>query len=281
AGRGLAVRWVVFGGEALDAGRLEGWHARHPDVPVLVNMYGITETTVHVTYLAVDPRGAAGPSGGSPIGRGIPGLRVFVLDGWLQPVPAGVAGELYVAGAGLARGYAGRAGLTGQRFVACPFGGAGERMYRTGDVARCTTDGVLEFRGRADDQVKIRGFRVEPGEIEAVLAAHPAVAQAVVTLREYPPGDKRLAAYVVPTAYADVGDVEAADGEGVGGLAAAVHAFAAERLPDYMVPTVVVVESLPLTVNGKVDRRALPAPDYAVVSSGRGPSTMREEILCG
>ncbi len=275
AGRALGLRWVVFGGEALDTGRLRDWQDRHGEVPVLVNMYGITETTVHVTYLALEPAEVAG---GSPVGRAVPGLRVFVLDEWLNPVPAGVAGELYVAGAGLARGYLGRVALSGERFVACPFG-AGERMYRTGDVAKWTADGQLEYRGRADEQVKIRGFRVEPGEVEAVLAAHPQVAQAVVVVREDSPGDRRLAAYVVPAAGGD-GDGAGAGGA-AGGLAGVVREFAAGRLPGYMVPAVVVVVAgLPLTASGKVDRRALPVPEYGGAGAGRGPVTVREEILC-
>ena len=260
AGRGLALRWVVFGGEALETGRLEGWYAGHDGgSPVLVNMYGITESTVHVTYLELDPGSGAGP-GGSPVGSPIGNTRCFVLDGWLGPVPAGSAGELYVAGAGLARGYLGRAGLTGERFVACPFGMAGERMYRTGDLARWTAGGELEFLGRADDQVKVRGFRIEPGEVEAVLAAHPGVAQAVVTAREDAPGDRRLVAYIVPRDSAGGTTARRATAT-VGGLAVAVRRFAAGRLPEYMVPAaVVVLGGVPLTVNGKVDRAALRPP---------------------
>ncbi|WP_037892020.1 amino acid adenylation domain-containing protein, partial [Streptomyces viridochromogenes] len=181
-GEQLALRYVVFGGEALDLARLEGWYGcRAAGGPVLVNMYGITETTVHVSHLALDAGLAAGGAG-SLIGRGIPGLRTFVLDAGLCPVPAGVVGELYVAGGGLARGYLARAGLSAQRFVACPFA-SGERMYRTGDLARWSDAGVLEYLGRADEQVKIRGFRIELGEIETVLAGHPALTQAAVTVR--------------------------------------------------------------------------------------------------
>ncbi|WP_030044762.1 non-ribosomal peptide synthetase, partial [Streptomyces resistomycificus] len=189
-GQQLALRYVVFGGEALDFARVAEWFTRHPrEAPVLVNMYGITETTVHVTGLPLTEDRARAATGS--IGHPIPDLRAYVLDAGLRLVPPGVTGELYVAGAGLARGYLGRPGLTAGRFVADPFGGPGERMYRTGDLARRSADGGLEYAGRADDQVKIRGFRIEPGEVEAALADHPDVTQAVVVVR-----DERLVGYV-------------------------------------------------------------------------------------
>ncbi|WP_190113396.1 non-ribosomal peptide synthetase, partial [Streptomyces cinnamoneus] len=264
----LALRSVVFGGEALDLRRLEDWYALHPDTaPTLVNMYGITETTVHVTYRALD-RHSAATLGGSVIGEAIPDLRVYVLDAGLQPVAPGVPGELYVAGAGLARGYLGRPGLSSERFVACPFGGPGERMYRTGDVVRWTAGGELEYHGRADDQVKIRGFRIELGEIEAALSSHEAVAQATAVVREDQPGTKRIVAYLVPSA----GHRIDAD---------AVREHVSEVLPDYMVPAAfVTLDELPLTANGKLDRKALPAPDFNEHVTGRGPRNERETTLC-
>ncbi|MEU7137767.1 amino acid adenylation domain-containing protein [Streptomyces sp. NPDC046261] len=270
-GKELALRYVVFGGEALELGRLDDWYERHADdAPTLVNMYGITETTVHVSYIALD-RASAAAGTSSTIGVNIPDLRVYVLDGYLQPVPPGVTGEMYVAGEGLARGYLGRHALTAERFVADPFAHlfdeSGSRMYRSGDLARRRPDGTLEYFGRADHQVKIRGFRIELGEIEAVLADHPDVADAAVVVREDSPGDKRLVAYAVPARET---------------TPALLREHAGTELPVHMVPSaVVLLDKLPLTANGKLDRKALPAPDLAAaVTEGRAPRGPREEQLC-
>ncbi|WP_157105350.1 non-ribosomal peptide synthetase, partial [Rhodococcoides kyotonense] len=263
----LSLRYVVFGGEALEPRRLEGWFARHGDGsesgPLLVNMYGITETTVHVSFRALS---AASAGSASVIGAPISGLGVYVLDTRLQPVPVGVAGELYVSGGQLARGYLGRADLSSVRFVANPFGEG--RLYRTGDVARwvekADSSAELVYLGRADDQVKVRGFRIELGEVEAAVSAQPGVTAAAVIVREDTPGATRLVAYLVGTA-----DVEA------------VRSGVATLVPEYMVPSAfVVLGEIPLTVNGKLDRRALPVPTTAAVEF-RAPSTPLEEIVAG
>nr|WP_176742718.1 non-ribosomal peptide synthetase [Streptomyces agglomeratus] len=259
----LALRFVIFGGEALDPRTLSGWYERHGDrSPLLVNMYGITETTVHVTYRPLDTTTV-----GSVIGTPVPNMHARVLDSGLRLVPVGVVGELYVSGVQLARGYLGCPGLTAGRFVADPFGGAGSRMYRTGDLVRWTRDGELVFVGRADDQVKIRGFRVEPGEVEAVLGSHPEVSRAVVVAREGV-GGKQLVAYA-----AGIG----------GGLPdrERLREFLASQLPEFMVPAaVMVLDALPLTVNGKLDRRALPEPEFSG-DTYRAPRNLHEEILAG
>ncbi|WP_143267284.1 amino acid adenylation domain-containing protein, partial [Amycolatopsis thailandensis] len=254
------VREVLTGGDVVTADAVRQVLEAGSGV-VVRHLYGPTEVTLCATQHEIAEAAEAGVA--LPIGRPLDNTRVYVLDDGLNVVPVGVAGELYVAGAGIARGYVNRAQSTAERFVACPYG-TGGRMYRTGDLARWTPDGRLVFAGRADDQVKIRGFRVEPGEVEAVLAGHPAVARATVVVREDVPGDKRLVGYVVPV-------------DGSGSIADAVRDHVAGRLPEYLVPaSFVELAALPLTVNGKVDRAALPAPEYAA-GAGRTPANATEE----
>ncbi len=257
---GLDSVALVVAGEACPAELVDRWG---PD-RAMINAYGPTEATI---YAAVsEPLTAVSvESGVVPIGSPVPGNALFVLDGRLRPVPAGVVGELYVAGTGVACGYWRRAGLTASRFVACPFGGAGIRMYRTGDLVRWRADGQLDYLGRADEQVKIRGYRIELGEVRAALAWLDGVEHAVVVAREDRRGGKRLVAYITGTADP-----------------AWARAALAERLPAYMIPAAVVtLDALPLTPNGKLDTRALPAPEYSDADQYRAPNNAVEEILAG
>ncbi|WP_009953548.1 non-ribosomal peptide synthetase, partial [Mycobacterium intracellulare] len=251
---GLESVSLVMAGEACPPEVVDRWAPGR----VMVNAYGPTETTMCVAISAPLTAGSGTP----PIGSPVDGAALFVLDGWLRPVAAGVVGELYVAGDGVAAGYVGRPGLTASRFVACPFGAPGSRMYRTGDLVCWTTDGQLQYLGRADEQVKIRGYRIELGEVQTALAALEDVDQAVVIAREDRPGGKRLVGYITGTA--DPGEARTA---------------LAQRLPGYMVPAAVVgLDALPLTPNGKLDTRALPAVQYTG-SGYRAPSNALEEAL--
>ncbi|HEY4591205.1 MAG TPA: amino acid adenylation domain-containing protein, partial [Thermoanaerobaculia bacterium] len=252
----LALRWVVFGGEALELGTLRPWIERHgDDKPRLINMYGITETTVHVSYRPITRADVETLGLGSRIGRPIPDLSVHLLDPDLNLVPVGVPGEIHIGGAGLSSGYLNRPELTAERFIPDPFAGQpGARLYRSGDLARVSPGGDLEsdleYLGRRDHQVKIRGFRIELGEIEAALVRHPAVREAVVMARrDGGDGESRLVAYLVaePAAAPSTQDL---------------RQLLKTSLPEHMIPSAfVTLEALPLTPHGKVDRKALPAPE--------------------
>ncbi|SPM37063.1 non-ribosomal peptide synthetase [Mycobacterium rhizamassiliense] len=257
APEGLDGVTLLVGGEACPPEIVERWAPGR----VMINEYGPTEATMWVTLSAPLTPGSGAP----PIGSPLPGTALFVLDGWLRPVAPGVVGELYAAGRAVGCGYARRSALTASRFVACPFGGAGERMYRTGDLVRWRPDGQLQYLGRTDEQVKIRGHRIELGEIQAALAELEGAGQTAVIAREDRPGDKRLVGYI--TGSADPAELR-------GQLA--------DRLPSYMIPAAIVaVPALPLTVNGKLDKRALPAPEYQDAQSYVAPASPIEETLAG
>ena len=252
------LRHIIFGGEALELRMLAPWlKCNDPERTRLINMYGITEITVHATYRHITGADVLAEHG-SVIGKAIPGLQIYLLDWQRQPVPVGVTGELYIGGVQVARGYLNRPELTAERFIADPFGADPDaRMYKTGDLGRWLADGNIEYLGRNDFQVKIRGFRIELGEIEAKLAEHEGVREAVVIAREDSPGQKHLVAYVVVQA-------------GVKLSAAELRSHLAGLLPEYMVPSAFVnLEGLPLTPNGKLDRRALPAPGLDAVVTRR------------
>ncbi len=261
--------YVVFGGEALRPARLRPWTERHGlDRPALVNMYGITETTVHVTHHRLTAADLDDPRRAGVIGTPLADLRVHLLDAAGRPVPPGATGEMYVSGAGVATGYLDRPELTAERFLDDPYGPPDTRMYRSGDLARRRPDGTLDYLGRADAQIQLRGFRVEPGEIEAVLAAHPGVTRAAVVPRHAGNGALHLVAYTVLSADVPVSPAD-------------LRAHAAAHLPEHMVPAACVpVETLPLTANGKLDVQALPDPDFTAAASGTCPATPEQAQVC-
>jgi amino acid adenylation domain-containing protein len=261
----LALRYVIFGGEALQYRALRNWFKRHGDSnPQLINMYGITETTVHVTYRVVSESDAHTEID-SPIGEPIPDLQFYVLDPDLKPVTDGEEGELCIGGAGVARGYLNRPELTSQRFIADPFGKSGSLLYRSGDLARRRADGQLVYLGRNDNQVKINGFRIELGEVEAAIAEYPGVRQVFVTAHADHSGRQRLAAYFVTES-------------GIKLEAHTLREFLTPRSPAQMIPAFYIqMESFPLTNNGKVDRKALPVPVTGSSAPAPGAGTPMQE----
>ncbi len=264
----LSLRYVVFGGEALDFNHLQQWYIRHNDQePQLVNMYGITETTVHATFYLISALDVSRQRNGI-IGTSLPDLRIYLLDKERNPVPRGVVGEMYVGGAGVALGYLNRPQLTAERFILNPFGEG--RLYRSGDLAKYNEDGQLEYLGRSDQQVKVRGFRIELGEIEAALTSHPQLQAAVVLTHGEPGTTLQLVAYVVPQA--EEPNIES------------LRAHLSRQMPDFMIPAAFVfMESLPLTHNGKINRKALPEPTGlrpALKADYQPPGNEKESKLC-
>ncbi|WP_287243564.1 MULTISPECIES: thioesterase domain-containing protein [unclassified Okeania] len=269
----LKLRYVIFGGEVLQIKTLVPWFERHGDrFPQLINMYGITETTVHVTYKILSTDNIEQVS--SPIGKALGDLKIYILDRDLQPVPIGVTGELHIGGAGLARGYLNRPELTAERFIPNPFDLHNSKLYKTGDLGRYLPDGNIEFIGRIDNQVKVRGYRIETGEIESTLTQHPSVKQAVVLATEDNSGNKSLVAYLVLESETPEGSQTEAIGK--------LKQYLKQRLPQYMIPSgFVVLPQLPLTPNGKVDRKALPIPDNisSVSTEYVAPETETQKAL--
>jgi amino acid adenylation domain-containing protein len=253
---------ALVGGEALSERTARDLHGRARSA---TNLYGPTETTVWSTAVRLEDESQLRRP---PIGEAVANNQLHVLDGALQPVPVGVAGELYIAGHQVARGYLNRPGLTAARFIADPYGPPGTRMYRTGDLVRRTTTGALEFLGRTDFQVKIRGFRIELGEIEAAFSNQPGITHAIALTREDRPGDRRLIVYITATPHTTIDPAH-------------LRSQAAKTLPSYMLPSAIVpLKNLPLTANGKIDRQALPAPDYTTTAGHGTPQTPQEATLC-
>jgi len=258
------VREILTGGDVISPTAVARVLSACPDTVVRA-MYGATEGTLFCTSMPLTAPFT--PGAAVPVGVPMDNVRLHILDDRLDEVPTGIEGELYIAGLGVARGYAGRPDLTAERFVADPFAGSGMRMYRTGDLVRWTYDGALEFVGRANDQVKVLGFRVELAEVEAAVATYPGLAHVAVVAREGQDGEKRLIGYVVP----ESGECDVAE----------LRAHVVDRLPQHMVPAAfVVVPALPLTANGKLDREALPAPDFESAVTYRAPVTDSQKALC-
>ncbi|WP_268745678.1 non-ribosomal peptide synthetase, partial [Cellvibrio mixtus] len=274
AARALSLRYIIFGGEALQLAMLSPWFERHGDqAPRLINMYGITETTVHVTHRHITRALVAESAGRSIIGRPLADLKLLVLNACQGLVPVGVEGELYVGGDGVTRGYLNQPALTEQRFVSLPEYGEG-RFYRTGDLVRSLATGDLEYLGRLDEQVKIRGFRIELGEIEATLVAQGEVREALVLAKTAVAGEKYLVAYVLSRG------AEASDSSSTE-LIERLRAYLRAHLPEHMVPPAfVVLAQWPLTANGKVDRKALPEADMGLQQGSYvAPGTETEQLL--